>query len=104
MAKALEVAVQNPDFLPRSFDIEEMKKDVELFEALYPIVLALSQLQELLDDTIAIVGSEAYMAALAVYDYAKKNKGDAGLEAAVDDMARRFARKSGGRPPEEAES
>jgi hypothetical protein len=44
------------------------------------------------------------MAALAVYDYAKKNKGDAGLEAAVDDMARRFARKSGGRPPEEAES
>ncbi len=104
VAKALEVAVQNPDFLPRSFDIEEMRKDVELFEALYPIVLGLSQLQELLDDTIAIVGSEAYMAALAVYDYAKKAQGDSGLEAAVDDMARRFARKSAGRPPEEPES
>ena len=51
VAKALEVATQNPDFLPRSFDIEEMRKDVELFEALYPITLALSQLQELLDDT-----------------------------------------------------
>ena len=96
VAKALEVATQNPDFLPRSFDIEEMRKDVELFEALYPITLALSQLQELLDDTVALAGSEAYMAALAVYNYAKATKGDAGLEAAVDDMARRFARKSGG--------
>ncbi|MBC6480869.1 MAG: hypothetical protein GDA56_26925 [Hormoscilla sp. GM7CHS1pb] len=96
VTKALEVATQNPDFLPRSFDIEEMRKDVELFEALYPITLALSQLQELLDDTVALAGSEAYMAALAVYNYAKVTKGDAGLEAAVDDMARRFARKSGG--------
>ena len=28
--KALEVATQNPDFLPGSFDLEEMKRDVEL--------------------------------------------------------------------------
>jgi len=104
VAKALEVATQNPDFLPRSFDIEEMRKDVELFEALYPIVLAVSQLQELLDDTVALVGSEAYMAALAVYNYAKATKGNAGLEAAVDDMARRFARKSSGGASQQPES
>ena len=104
VAKALEVATQNPDFLPRSFDIEEMRKDVELFEALYPIVLAVSQLQELLDDTVAVVGNEAYMAALAVYNYAKAVKGNAGLEAAVDDMARRFTRKSSSGASEEAES
>ncbi|MBC6422653.1 MAG: hypothetical protein GDA38_14830 [Hormoscilla sp. SP12CHS1] len=104
VAKALEVATQNPDFLPRSFDIEEMRKDVELFEALYPITLALSQLQELLDDTVALAGSEAYMAALAVYNYAKATKGDAGLEAAVDDMARRFARKSSSWASQQPES
>jgi hypothetical protein len=94
VTKALEVATQNPDFLPRSFDIEEMRKDVELFDNLYPIVLAVSQLQELIDDTVAVVGSEAYMAALTVYNYAKTAKGDAGLEAVVEDLGRRFARKS----------
>lgn len=104
VAKALEVATQNPDFLPRSFDIEEMQKDVELFEALYPVALALGQLQELLDDTMALAGSEAYMAALAVYNYAKATKGDAGLDAAVDDMARRFARKSARESSQQDES
>lgn len=56
VSKALEVATQNPDFLPRSFDLEEMRKDVQLFEAMYPIVMAMTQLQELLDDTYVTVG------------------------------------------------
>ncbi|HEY9654014.1 MAG TPA: hypothetical protein V6C50_00855, partial [Crinalium sp.] len=59
VSKALEVATQNPDFLPRSFDLEEMRKDVQLFEAMYPIVVALAQLQELVDDTTTAAGSEA---------------------------------------------
>ncbi|HEY9662530.1 MAG TPA: hypothetical protein V6C65_29085, partial [Allocoleopsis sp.] len=33
VSKALEVATQNLDFLPRSFDLEELRKDVQLFEA-----------------------------------------------------------------------
>lgn len=37
VSKALEVATQNPDFLPRSFNLEELRKDVQLFEALYPL-------------------------------------------------------------------
>ncbi|MDX2214356.1 MAG: hypothetical protein SFY66_13785 [Oculatellaceae cyanobacterium bins.114] len=60
VSKALEVATQNPDFLPRSFDLEELRKDVQLFEALYPIMVALTQLSELVDDTSLAVGSEAY--------------------------------------------
>ncbi|MCG8366116.1 MAG: hypothetical protein MJA27_22625 [Pseudanabaenales cyanobacterium] len=71
VSKALEVATQNPDFLPRSFDLEEMRKDVQLFEALYPLLLSLTQMQELVDDTCMAVGSEAYAAALQVYNYAK---------------------------------
>jgi hypothetical protein len=67
VSKALEVATQNPDFLPRSFDLEELRKDVQLVEAMYPIVVALTQLQELVDDTCVAVGSEAYAAALQVY-------------------------------------
>jgi hypothetical protein len=81
-------------FLPRSFDIDEMKQDVRLFDAMYPVLLSLTQLQELLDDTTAVVGSEAYAAALVVYGYAKTSGRNTGLDGAVDDMSQRFARKA----------
>ena len=42
--KALEIATQNPDFLPRSFDLDEMRRDLELFESLQPMLLALTRL------------------------------------------------------------
>jgi hypothetical protein len=64
VTQALEVASQNTDILPRSFDVDEMRKDVELLNALSPILLALAQLNELVDDTFMEVGSEAYVAAL----------------------------------------
>ena len=94
VAKALEVATQNPDILPRSFDTEEMRRDVELFEALYPILLSLSQLKELVDDTFLAAGSEAYVAALSVYGYAKASGNTQGLDTALDELGRRFARKT----------
>ncbi len=94
VTKSLEVATQNPEFLPRSFDIEEMRKDVELFEALYPLLMSLTQIQELVDDTCLAVGSEAYAAALQVYNYAKASGQGAGLDTLVDELGQRFARKS----------
>ncbi|SRR5579883_437421 len=93
VSKALEVATQNPDFLPRSFNLEELRKDVQLFEAMYPIVVALTQLQELVDDTCLAAGSEAYAAALQVYNYAKASGQGVGLDAVVGEMGQRFARK-----------
>ncbi len=92
--KALEVATQNPDFLPRTFDLEELRKDVELFEAMYPLMIAFSQIQVSLNDTYMTVGSEAYTAALKVYNYAKANGDDAGMEPLVDELAQRFNRKT----------
>ncbi|MBW4476765.1 MAG: hypothetical protein KME54_07800 [Tolypothrix brevis GSE-NOS-MK-07-07A] len=92
--KALQVATQNPDFLPRSFDVNEMRLDVELFEALYPVLLSLTQLQQLVDDTLIATGSEAYIAALAVYNYAKASGDVSGLDTVIDDLGRRFTRKS----------
>lgn len=94
VSKALEVATQNPDFLPRSFDVEEMRRDLALYEALYPVLLSLTQLQELVDDTCMASGSEAYTAALAVYNYAKASGDVAGLNSVIDEMGRRFTRRS----------
>jgi hypothetical protein len=94
VAQALEVATQNTDILPRSFDLEEMRKDFELLSALSPVLLALAQLNELVEDTYIEVGSEAYIAALAVYQYTRAAGKGAALDGALDSLSRRFARKT----------
>jgi len=87
-------------FLPRSFDIAEFKKDVELFTALHDIHHNVAALLRCIEDTMTIAGSEAYAAALAVYNYAKsKNIATPGLDPYVDDLARRFSRKSRNNEP-----
>lgn len=90
---ALEIATQNQDYLPRSFEVEEMRKDVELYEQLRPIVVALAQLQQLVEVTSTIVGSEAMTAALTVYNSAKTHGQGSGLEVILKEMGQRFARK-----------
>ena len=102
--KMMEVVKQNQDFLPRSFDVDEMQKDVELFNSLYPVLMALQQCTDLLEDTVMVVGSEAYAAALVAYRYAKDADLGAGLEGVLDDIGRRFARKSGQAKAETSES
>ena len=92
--QALQVAEQNPDILPRSFDVAEMRKDVELLDALLPIVTASAQLNELLDDTYTAVGSEAYASALLVYQFVRAAGKGAALDGALDALGQRFARKS----------
>ena len=90
----LGVATENPDFLPRSFDVDEMQRDVELYQDLNDISRSLTQLLELVEDTKMEVGSDAYSAALVVYKYAKDSSIGAGLDEVVDDLGRRFARRS----------
>ena len=99
VTQALTIAEQNEEILPRSFDVAEMRKDVELVQALEPLLPAIAQLQELLEDTYIAVGSEAYTAALAVYQYARASGKGAALDNLLDALGQRFARKSGGNKP-----
>lgn len=92
--KALDVAVQTPDFLPRGFDIEEMQRDVKLFEELSEIQVALQQLLELVDSTVMAVGSDSYDAALSVYKHAKMNQKAYALEKVVNELGQRFAQRN----------
>lgn len=94
VSKAAEVAKQNGDFLPRSFDVDEMTRDVTLYNGLRSIKLALAPLTELVDDTLLEVGSEAYASALVVYQYAKNAGQGAALDDVVDELGKRFARKA----------
>lgn len=98
VAKALEVAQQNGDFLPRSFNVDEFATDVALYAELRSIYLALIPLSELVDDTMLEVGSEAYAAALTVYQYAKNAGQGAGLDEVADELSKRFAKKATPKP------
>jgi hypothetical protein len=93
--KCLEVANQNPGMLPRAFDLDEFRRDVALDEAMLPIGQMIHQLAEMLDDTQTAMRSDAYLAALAVYSSAKLAGKGQGLDGALDDLGRRFVRKSG---------
>jgi len=97
---SLRLATQDDSYLPRSFDVAEMRKDVELAEALLPIVVALKQLTEYVDDTYIQVGSEAYTAALVVYQSAIRYGLGAALDGLLAALGERFARKSKEKPDE----
>jgi hypothetical protein len=71
--KALVAAKTHPDALPRFFDTKEFAKDVELSEALYPLLLSVRRLYNSVEDTHALAQSEAYEAALVVYRSARDN-------------------------------
>jgi hypothetical protein len=92
--KAMEVANRNNEFLPRSFDINEMRRAVNLYESLYPILLSLGQLHELLEDTYYAAGNEAYASARVVYQSAKTYGRGIGIDTVVDELGTRFSRKS----------
>ena len=92
--RAYDLATQNPAFLPRSFDLEEMQRDVELFRAMHPLMITFKQLYEQLDDTYRAVGADSFSAALAVYNYAKISDAGLAMDEVLKDMGRRFSRRT----------
>lgn len=94
--KCFEVANQNPGMLPRAFDLDEFGRDVALDEALLPITQSIRQLAEMVDDTNTAVRSDAYLAALTVYQSAKLAGKGTGLDGALVKVGRfRVALRSG---------
>ena len=92
--KTLEVGTQNPEFLPRSFDISQMRNEVELLTVLQSITIALTQVQDLLNDSIQGLRSQTYRDALTIYRYGKDAQSDAALSTLMRELGRRFARSS----------
>lgn len=94
--KALEYVEQNPDIVPKYFNIEEFKKDITVSDQLFQIIIPLQKLIESLEDTSMMAGSEAYTAALVFYS-ALKNAiaaGETGLKNIYEDLSARFPGRS----------
>jgi hypothetical protein len=93
--KALALVKQDSGYMPRDFSVEEMEKDVNLFNRLQEIRTEIAKLSEMVEDTYTEVGSEAYAAALVVYANAKRNGSNTvGMDDSLDEMSKRFYKKS----------
>jgi hypothetical protein len=90
----LDAAQQHTDCLPRSFDVEEMQKDIQLMEHLYPILMALMELQSSVDDTYFAAQWDAYSASLRVYDSVKSHRDAPGMEIVNNQLKQQFVRRN----------
>ncbi len=94
--KSLSHATMNPKLEPQYTDITEFSKDMALYTQLTPIFQQLNSLYEMVDDTMMALGSEAYVAALSIYNTAKgaaKSKVP-GIDAVVSDLKPLFEMKT----------
>lgn len=99
---SLTLGEQDDSFLPRSFDVEKMRKDVDLLQQLPPLIRAVEHFLELLKDTKILVESDAFAAALEIYAAAQRSGNGEALTASLKAMGRRFDRNP--KPKEEPEN
>ncbi len=99
VAKALAIAEAHPEMLPASFHLAQFRRDADLVEQLYPLLSGVEVLYGKLQDTYFAAGSDAYAAALAVYQYTKiHNETTGALEDSLSDLGRRFVHKGKKQP------
>ena len=98
--KAHGYANSNPSFVPAFLDLDEFARDSAALAGLAPIQQLLDGLALDASSTMMLAGSDAYAAALVLYNNIKflaKNK-QPGAQAAYDDLSHRFPGNGGGRP------
>ncbi len=90
--KALDYARVNPQFGPAYLDVNELKVDVDAVYSLTQILRPIEQLNEGLNDTIMMAGSEAYTGALAYYNSVKQAAkiNVPGAKSVHEDLSKRF--------------
>ena len=93
VSKTLTYANTNPQFKPAFVDIDSFSRDVTAFGVLRSLQQPVSQLADMLDDSLALTGSDAMNAALAYYQSVKTaNKLNVpGAATITDDLSTRFA-------------
>ena len=82
----------NPEFAPSFLDVPELRKDIAAVNALKPLNDICEQLASNLNDTIMLLGSEAYQASLIYYANVKlaSHTGQANAKPVYEDLSERF--------------
>jgi DNA mismatch repair ATPase MutL len=93
VVKTFDYVEKNPTLRPAYLDLEEFAADLAAVEVLQSLRRPLAQIAGMVEDSVILSGSEAYIAALACYQAIKgaaKLK-MAGAEAIADDLGQQFA-------------
>jgi hypothetical protein len=91
--KGVAFGEQQPKIVPPYTDLSELKKDLEFVKATRRVGIELQSLFEMVTDTRIAAGSDAYQAALSIYNSAKSavRQGVPGTQAVVDEMGKLFS-------------
>lgn len=94
--KGLDYAQTHAQFAPSYLSIPDLQTDMTARAALTDIMQRLEPVRDALDDTIALCGSEAYVAVLSYYNAVKAAARAAvpGASAIADDLGQRFPGRS----------
>ncbi|MHB9294486.1 hypothetical protein PilKf_00206 [Pillotina sp. SPG140] len=94
--KAYDFARQNLQFVPSYLDIDAFGADFADAHSLWTIANSVRQVQEAIDDTEMVAGSEAYQAALQFYNAIKllASQDVPGAKAIYEELRTRFPRRS----------
>jgi hypothetical protein len=91
--KGMQFGKQIPAIVPPYTPLDEYQKDLDLYNLLGPIEKELLSLSEIIADTRTASGSDAYTAALSIYNSAKGavKSGIPGTQTVVEEMGKLFA-------------
>lgn len=97
VSKALEIAANNPQFVPPYVDVDAMRRDYDLAVRLQGIEMQLASVLEKVADTNTAAGSEAFVTGLTLYNSLKAaaKVNVPGAKALVTELAERFSMASG---------
>jgi hypothetical protein len=101
VSKSLTHATDHPAVIPGFVDLEEFSCDLAAVGTLRSLLNPLQQITDMVSDSLALSGSEAYAAALVCYKSFKaaSKLGVPGTTTIADDLSGRFpGRNSGGKP------
>ena len=90
--QAVVAFVENPDVLPRNFDIEAYRRDLAMLDTLRPRLSRMSRLFERMQDTEIALGSDLMTNSLEGYAVLKVAGKGAGLDSLRQMLSARFAR------------
>jgi len=90
--KGVAFGEQQPKIVPPYTDLAELKKDLDFVKATRRVGTELKSLFEMVTDTRTAAGSDAYQAALSIYNSAKSavKQGVPGTQVVVDEMGKLF--------------
>ena len=71
--KCLKHAKNVPEIAPAFIEVAEFEKAFTLFNELQTVLTELNKVTELVNSTIAVTGSDAYVAAVSIFKSVRKN-------------------------------